>query len=786
MVIKKSKKKEIKIKYKTFFLIANLIIAIFSFGYLIGSVNAQCYGGSCSTTPNPNQASAGINNLNLISGGCAGGSCNIGGGTITPGEATQPGNAPGGSINTGPSIGNIGNGNIENPPNPGAEPGQTYEELIGQGGTNPFAGPGSQGGRVGGTGPGVNNEIPNYPIGGGGIPPGGGGIIGTTGNVLQNYFSNFFEKYLWQLGAGAGIGATIGGLAGGKQGIMWGTISAVSGVFTYQILNEFGLSKLTSGLAGIGVFLIIFLLTYKKEQKEYVEFNCLPWQSPLGGEDCEKCNKYAECSEYTCKSLGQACELINKGTKDQKCVWKNPYDTNSPIIEMKNVSAGHKFFPDNTIRPPATGVKIIYPPGKGQCIKAFTPLEFTFITNEPAQCKIDYNLTTDSKLAYEQMNFYVGGTPIFSYNHTEKLALPGPDAINKLDPTIKNDGTYTLYIRCIDANGNFNQNPFAVRFCVEKGPDETPPLIVNVSIPSKMPVQFNISKLDLEVYVNEPAECRWSRENRDFNLMEGNMSCSQELWEMNNENTYTCRTTLTGIESRKENLYFFRCKDKPGYEDSERNVNKESYSYVVIGTQPLNIIEFGPNGTIYGATESIPVTLFVRTDNGYSNGEAICYYSTTENEKDYIEFSNTSTINKYVNYHTQRQDLLTKDYTYYFKCVDKGGNAAYNVTRFRVETDLIPPHIIRIYKESGELIVITNENAECSYSHINCNFEIDNGIKMTSLDYLKHNTEWKSDKYYFIRCKDRYNNQPNPNVCSLTLRPFEYSTEIKAEGSIEL
>jgi len=70
----------------------------------------------------------------------------------------------------------------------------------------------------------------------------------------------------------------------------------------------------------------------------------------------------------------------------------------------------------------------------------------------------------------------------------------------------KNNGKYTLYIRCQDANGNFNQDAYSVSFCVEKGPDTTPPLIVDFNIPSESPVQYNQSELDIEVYVNEPAE----------------------------------------------------------------------------------------------------------------------------------------------------------------------------------------------------------------------------------------------------------------------------------------
>jgi len=61
------------------------------------------------------------------------------------------------------------------------------------------------------------------------------------------------------------------------------------------------------------------------------------------------------------------------------------------------------------------------------------------------------------------------------------------------------------------------------------------------------------------------------------------------------------------------------------------------------------------------------------------NGEAFCYYTTDEgvdgrgDEDEFILFSNTE-----ANVHEQRQDLISGEYTYYFKCVDLGGNTVYD------------------------------------------------------------------------------------------------------------
>ena len=585
---------------------------------------------------------------------------------------------------------------------------------------------------------------------------------------------------LMNVGMMFGLGFMIGGIIGDNADIALGAALATA-TFVWQgsaqyagtflegpsnILGGLGtkLDILGTGSGGVIIGAIVFVLLYEKTDTEKITFDCLPFQPPVGGEDCELCNDLDECSEYVCKSLGQACELLNAGTGDEACTWVNPHDVTSPRIQFLKVNEGHTYKPDTSIRPPATGVEINQV--GDECIEAFTALEFTIETDEPAQCKIDYNITRE----FDTMQYFVGQTNLFSYNHTEEMSLPSPSSINALSPEIQNDGKYSLFIRCQDANGNFNQDPYSVKFCVKKGPDTTPPRIVDLSLPSNSPINYNQTEINLEVYINEPAECRWSREDRDYAQMETEMVCATNVWEMNNKNVYTCATTLTGIKDRQDNEYYFRCKDQPGFDESDRNVNTQSYLYNLIGTQPLNIISIEPaNETIKGSTDTLEVNLEVETDNGYKDGEAYCFYSLSEDEDSYIQFLETGS-----NKHTQRQDLVTGDYTYYIKCIDLGGNADYTSISFSVETDRTSPIVVRAYKESGELKIVTSEEADCSYSHTDCNFEIVDGIKMSSFDDESHSAEWLITKNYYIRCADEYNNQPDPNTCSIVVRPYKF------------
>jgi len=573
--------------------------------------------------------------------------------------------------------------------------------------------------------------------------------------------------------------AAIGYLAGMLVGQLLGwddkqtdalSLGLASGLGTWKALSVYGKAGwfgTHAALIGIGVGVFVFLSVYEKEETKEVFFTCMPWQAPTGkkaGNDCEKCNEVDGCSDYKCRSLGQACKLLNEGTEDEKCDWVNPTDTTSPKITLweEVLTDGYDYDPFELTRPPARGVRVLGQ--EEECVKAFTPLQFGILTDEPAQCRIDYNHT----LKYGDMNYYFGETNLYLYNHTQRMALPSPSAVNATAPELEHNGTYTLYVRCQDANENWNVDEFAIRFCVEGGPDTTPPKIVNTNIANEMPVKYNQSQVDLEVYVNEPAECKWSREDRAYKEMETQMECMNRVWEMNNDFVYTCKTTLTGIKDRNENNFYFRCKDQPWANESDRNTNQQSYEYTLFGSEPLNIIDIKPNGTLFGSTNVVSIFLEIETANGYRNGESICYYSETEEESGYIEFFDTG-----VHIHQQRLDLVEGSYEYFVKCVDLGGNRDDNFTKFSVEVDNQPPSVSRVYMESELLKIITTENSECTYDIKSCNFKLDDGIEMPYANQTDHVAEWKTDITYYIRCRDEYDNQPIPNSCSLIARPYD-------------
>ncbi len=612
----------------------------------------------------------------------------------------------------------------------------------------------------------------NTPIGGKGSTLTVGGIFTTAAFAAAIYtgvlvFSRLFGASP-ELSNALAAGASGGYFVATIVYKIWGakaataTTPAIAGL---PFLAVFGI--------GVAVGFLIFALTFKQTRYDLYAFTCSPWDAPTGGKYCEECNKGDfPCTEYSCRSLGQACELENKGTTEELCVWKNKGDVRPPVIQpwTETLTTGYKYLPDNTISPPDRGVKIVPENNNSGCVAPFTPLRFGVMLDEAAKCKVDFS----SKRDFDEMSFFFGGSSTSKYNHSQTINLPSPQALETENITLENGGEFTLYSRCQDANGNSNTANFIFRFCLDKGPDTTPPLIVTTSILNGFPVAFGQTSVDLQVFVNEPAECRWSRLDKSYENMENNMSCNTNVLEFNTQMLYQCSTNLTGLNDRTNNDFYFRCLDQPHLKgtanENDRNVNTQSYKFTLVGTQPLVIDSVKPNGTIKDSTDIIKATLEAKTSAGFNEGDSLCSFSETGDEGSFVEFFKTGT-------HEHSQDLFLPegDYFYTIRCTDLGGNTDTKTTSFTVESDSEAPIVVRAFREENFLKIITNEKASCVYSTSAgnaCNYLFKDGISMKSLENNKHQISWDPDRTFYIKCEDEFGNQPLPNECSIIARPF--------------
>ena len=553
------------------------------------------------------------------------------------------------------------------------------------------------------------------------------------------------------LGAGTFAGKSLNTLfsKGGEWSSWFGdkTLGMTSGQFSF--------------VAGAATAAIIFLAMYKSESTETKTFTCEAWQAPTGGANCEKCNKQGilPCSEYQCKSLGQSCELLNQGTDEESCTWVNRKDVNPPVIKplTNALLHGYVYAPDTTISPPDKGVKVQNTALASKCAEAFTPLTFGIITNEPAQCKI----SPLREKSFEDMTLFFGGSTTFTYNHTQVMILPGADALNASGITLDNDGNFEVFTRCQDANGNANTANFVFKYCVEKGPDTTPPLIVTTSLLNNMPIAYNQTSVAIDVFTNEPATCKWAHLDKSYDIMNQTMTCSSSVLEMNTQMLYKCSTTLTGLKNQVDNDFYFRCKDLAN------NMNTQSYPFTLIGTRPLVIDSVSPNNTVISdATDVIQVNLNVLTSAGYKDGESACYYSDTGTADSYVMFFNTNSHN-----HSQELWLAAGNYDYFIKCLDLGGNTDQKTINFVVESDVLSPLVVRVYHEGTYLKLVTNEKAECVYDTTSCSYTFEDGIKMSSSNKINHYTDWDTQTNFYIKCQDSYGNKPLPDKCNIIAKP---------------
>jgi len=570
-----------------------------------------------------------------------------------------------------------------------------------------------------------------------------GRLFGASDNLVNSLSIAAFAGIMSWKGILAGVEQF--GFAGGKGGMLWNS----------------------AGFIGIGVAIIVFIMVYKESEQKIVTYECLPWEAPSGGKSCEKCNAdpFKPCTEYRCKALGQACQLLNPGTGNETCAWVSKFDVNSPTIRTNENALkpiGLKYVPDTGLRPGMTGVKVVDQTRTDGCLQAFTKLQFGIYTNEPAQCKVETQHTAGIK----DMSYYMGETNLYEYNHTQKLKLPRSPSANDTNlPTLNSDGSYSMYVRCMDANGNENKDEFVFSYCVDKSPDATPPVIEGTSISSGSYVRYAIDTVPMDVYTNEIASCRWSRVDEAYDDMKNNLNCNSNSYEVNANLQYSCSGNLTGVKDMEDNKFFFRCKDSAG------NQNAQSYPLVLKGSQLLSVKSAAPNGTIYGSTSTTTVTTSIETSNGAENGKAACYYyatnpSGTVNNDNFLQMYST---NDYIS--KQDLDLIGGDYKVYFRCVDSGGNIASSNATFSLVVDKSSPSVTRVYRELPDALkVVTNEDAQCSYSLTTCNYNAKDGIAMiyaNSGSKNVHLAQWKVGQTYYIKCKDFYGNEPAPDQCNI-------------------
>lgn len=596
------------------------------------------------------------------------------------------------------------------------------------------------------------------------------GVIGIASAAAYAYavYTAFdlLQSQVLHIAPGAGLTA--------YRAAQYAATGGVAGYFAAGTLNTIGsalgLGTLSVGAwtgIGIGIALIVWALTYSKNKVNAAVLQCLPWQAPTGGNDCDKCGQNGlPCTAYQCASLGQSCKLENANSGEPLCVWVDKGDIVPPVISFLNVlPGGYTYSPLTAASPGDTGVLVQSGKSNGE-IPPYSILTIGIKTDKASECKVD-TVRGDS---YDTMKYTMsadggidGTEGLWGYNHT--MSIPILQNSNSNGASATTSGQVDLYIRCQNANGKSSPAAFDVEFVVDTAPDTTPPQIVGESIQSGSPIPSGTTSTTVSVYTNKPVSgCKWSHNNGyGYSDMENNMTCPNTLnMQGAFAGTFSCAANLTGLKSNQENDFYFACQDLSG------NVDMQSTPYSLIGTQPLIISSVTPaNGTtIKDSTQSVKATLTVQTSAGQNQGQATCYYDPSSDPAGYKQFSGPSS-------YQNSQDLWLSSgaYNYNIKCVDAGGNAAYTSVNFNVETDTQPPNVVRASHDGANLNIQTNEQSTCVYDIVDCTYPFDGGTSMSSADGVTFSTAWVAGRTYYIKCQDSFGNAPAPNSCSIILSP---------------
>jgi hypothetical protein len=648
----------------------------------------------------------------------------------------------------------------------------------------------------------------------------GGG--GGAGGLTEGASGGFIEGIDWATGPGkVGEGGLIESLGGapGLEGLMNIVGAALTVYSVYSLFKNsidlgdnlavgivaaavvLGFASSFGGLSvGLGpisfnpIFIIAITILFAilglgKTKKKIVTFECLPWQAPFGGSSCSECGEDGfPCSRYACQSLGQTCELINANTDYAECVDINPNDVVAPVINPLEsvISENYDYVSVNQ-----DGFKIERTDNKNEgCVSAYEELSFGIDLSEPALCRLD----VERRESFEDMEYNFGGRNLFLWNHThvftipnmESLGLPGYDPMQKAD--------FDLYVKCKDASGNENQRDYVINFCVRPGEDLTAPR-VNGRTPLTEYVKYNQTEINATIFVNEPAECKYSLQDKSYENMENEFDCNTDV-EDRELLGWSCQSdvdisTLRGEEGK----IFVRCKDQPwlieDYENGlsairvdegtdpdtgehseriielsnkrERNINVESYEFLVRRSQSdlkVDVLLPEENEEIISGFEPVSVELLAKTSGGV-DGNAVCSYEIGQNLIPFLRTGGNEHKQLFESFSSGKKSLKVV-------CEDIAGNTAEKTAKFEIKIDTFSPKVVRVFDSGGELLIVTDENAECAYvigenrnRGNSCSFDFDSeGVQIMNGVGKVHTGPFGSEGTYYVKCKDEFGNVP--------------------------
>lgn len=556
----------------------------------------------------------------------------------------------------------------------------------------------------------------------------------------------------------------LGGIAGA------GVATAI--VFAGASVSEIPVAGWIVAAIAVIIAALLIILGIGERETRIVEFKCLPWVAPKGGNDCEKCDDdpLRECTEYKCSALGQLCEFKNAGTEHPICVKITP-ETNPPVITAREVKSENHEFANEAEK----SISIVTT-SRG-CIQEFENIWFILDTDEFAQCQ--YSFVKPTVPDYDQME---GELPIeenlFTKEHNFYFPAPSieyeyVENVHEVDGGAAEEGEIDMYVKCQDGQEppNFNIDEYVVHFCIRSGPDGN---VVDFNKIFTSPengatLKYGDTEEVLTIWTDEKSECKYdTAADRSYE----DMSHTFVPARIKDFMGWKSSTTLTGLTAG-DNKFYIKCNDTSG------NINAEDYEYnLKVSESELKIdsvsFKYGVQKIVSGekfevGVQPVTIEMEVVTSGGMENGKSLCYWGVSESGT--INNGGRWLMSPYYSAgstHTQLFPKMEGTHITYSYCIDNAGNEATSVGEFVVEVDNFPPKVIRALKDGQSLKIVTDELAKCYYDLNRCTFNLENGTSMSPTFSEVHKTTWKQGTYH-IKCEDVDGNE-NPD-CAIEVIP---------------
>jgi len=374
---------------------------------------------------------------------------------------------------------------------------------------------------------------------------------------------------------------------------------------------------------------------------------CSLWQPP-DNNACDLCeDTYEICSEYRCRSLGAGC-VFETIDGEPLCYEANPNDNTPPMLHLSEVlNAGY------TTQP------AVYDMYSGKEIQPnmvpYSNLIFKMETDEPTICNMNIfpspsyyiplssnlygvseyttehiiripmippaelkskliaslNLTTileinDIVADYRTLMLDYANDPDYSEHSGEIMdTLDTIDA--NYDPSIVSFITswlvaidaddYNLFVYCTDRAGNTNEDGYLLKVKVDET-DTIPPVFVDI-LPADNSHISSFGQVNVQLFYNEPVECRYSEISEPFDDMDKEFDCYR--FSVRHDFSYECNGNLDVIDG--PNIFYYNCRDQPiRYDEYELNLEFRASTVVVTPITTSDIDDIPPGSNFVNVT----------------------------------------------------------------------------------------------------------------------------------------------------------------------------------------